>query len=156
MGNYVRHAQDDKERIIDAAIPQLAAGTPTDVIAAQYGISPRTLRHWLIHDDAAEEARSAFLTGQMMDAIGEMEVANDQLPLARARERFKSYAWIAERRLPDKFGVKKEVRVSHSVDMSEALNDARKALQARKVSTTYSVESIEDAQIVGESDPNQA
>ena len=136
MGNYVRHSQTDKERIIDAAIPLLAAGTPTNDIAAQYGISGRTLRHWLIHDDAAEEARSAFLTGQMMDAVADMETAEDQLPLARARERFKSYAWLAERRLPDKFGVKKEVRVSHAVDISEALQDARKALANRRPSVT--------------------
>ena len=140
-----------RQQIIQDAIPRLANGESTDTIAAQYGITGRTLRYWLVSDEQAIEARTAFLADKLMSAAEAIDNSDDSFPLARARESFRAWSFFAERRLPSMFGQKQQVEHKHTVDLDAAMLDARKALQARKVSTTYSVESITDAQIVGDS-----
>lgn len=149
---------DKRNAIIQQALPMLAQGVSTEIIGALFGIDGSTLRGWLITHAGpeAEQARADYLAREIARWQGEIENANDTIPLARAREGFRAAAWVAERRLPNLFGQKQQVEHKHTVDLDAAMLDARKALQARKVSTTYSVDTIEDAQIVGESDPNQA
>ena len=97
-----------RSEVIKAAIPQLANGVSTEIIAASYGITGRTLRNWLISDPDAEQARADYLTAKLMDATDAIDDAQDVFPLARAREQFKAWSWIAERRLPSRFASKNE------------------------------------------------
>ena len=104
-------AHTDKQSVIRAAIPLLQQGASTDSIVQKLGlpITGRTLRNWLIECPDAEQARAHFLSGKLAESLEEIETADDALPLARAREKFRSWAWVAERRLPHLFGAKQEI-----------------------------------------------
>jgi len=97
-----------KDEVIKAAIPLLANGVSTELIAKDFGITGRTLRNWLISSPEAEQARADYLTDKVMQAVDAIDSAEDVFPLARARESFKSWSWIAERRLPSRFGAKQD------------------------------------------------
>ena len=113
----------DKTAIIKAAIPLLADGVSTEVIAKPYGITGRTLRNWLINDPEAEQARTDFLTNKLMQAAEDVDSASDTFPLARARESFKAWSWIAERRLPSRFGAKQDAQGMSIVVNVASLDD---------------------------------
>lgn len=103
-----------RETAIAIAIPKLSDGMSTDdiakLIAKETGtaITGRTLRNWLINSPEAEQARADYLTDKVMQAVEAIDSAEDVFPLARARESFKSWSWIAERRLPSRFGAKQD------------------------------------------------
>lgn len=100
----------DRAAIVAAALPALRQGQSTDLIAEPLGITGRTLRNWLIADagESANEARAEFLSNKVAGLAEEIENATDAFPLARAREAFKSWSWIAERRLQAMFGPKQD------------------------------------------------
>ena len=108
----------DRNAIIEAALPLLAQGVSTDDIAKPYGITGRTLRNWLITSPNADQARAQFLADKLIESAEEIESAPDAFPLARAREKFKSYSWLAERRLPHLFGQKIEQNTGVSINVS--------------------------------------
>lgn len=108
-----------KDEVIKAALPMLQQGMSTEEIAKAYNITGRTLRNWLIAHPDAEQARADYLTGKLMDAVDAIDSADDIFPLARAREQFKSWSWIAERRLPSRFGQKSEDK---SVSIQVSIN----------------------------------
>lgn len=108
----------NRQEIIKAAIPQLIQGISTEVIAKPYGITGRTLRNWLISSPEAEEARAQFLTDKIMDCGEALEQADDNFPLARARELFKYWSWIAERRLPSRFAPKQEINQGLTISVT--------------------------------------
>ncbi len=117
----------DKQAIIKAAIPQLIKGISTEIIAQPYGITGRTLRNWLIADPDAEEARAQFLTEKIMDCGEALDAAEDNFPLARAREQFKYWSWIAERRLPSRFAPKQEINQGISISVQVHRTDDAQA-----------------------------
>jgi hypothetical protein len=100
---------DQRQAIITQSYDRLRAGEPTDQIAASYGLSGRTLRHWLLDDPQADQARRTLINGELARTLDEMRCANDPLPLARAREEFRAWSWIAERREARLYGQKQEV-----------------------------------------------
>ena len=107
----------DKKQVIAESLPMLAKGISTEVIAKQYGIDGSTLRRWLVNDQDAEEARADYLTGKVMESLQAIDDAADQFPLAHARERFKAWSWIAERRLPSRFAPKQEINQGISISV---------------------------------------
>lgn len=142
-----------RDQVIAQALQRINDGETLRQIAPSFNVSHVTLWSLLIGDvpDQYKQAQQAVLIGRIADADQALEDAEDQLNLARAREQAKFARWDAERRLPNLFGAKQTVEHKHTVDLDAAMQDARKALQARKTHTTYSVEAIEDAQIVGDS-----
>jgi hypothetical protein len=98
------YSPDQKQAAIEDAIVALEQGETTDSIATRHKVRPRTLRAWLIADDRAVRARAILLSSKLMDAVDAISASDSAMPLARAREEFRSWAWIAERRLPEMFG----------------------------------------------------
>lgn len=110
-----------KQTIIEDAKQRIIDGHETlDAIAADHGITSRTLRTWLSAlGDEYQQIRSAWIDAMLADAIEEQDKAieairsaEEMFPLARARElmkasdsRFKTAAWYAERRDRQRYGV---------------------------------------------------
>ena len=85
------------QAILDVPKAILAGGIPKDV-AEKYGIPLSTLHSWIIASDDAEVARGLMLASELMLRIEQIDTANDALELARAREGFRAWSWLAERR----------------------------------------------------------
>ena len=117
-------APERKQEIIEAAYQGLASGLTTDQLGERYGISGRAIRYWLLNDDKAEQARKAMVDQELARTGEEIRLATEPLPLARAREEFRYWAWIAERRDSARYGQKQEVTVLQG-DLGERLRRAR-------------------------------
>lgn len=109
-GTFLPVVSTEKRLEIVQSVPAaLKAGKTTTQIAESYGIQPRTLRSWLISDETTEQARGEFLSHEIVARAEDIDLADNPLPLARAREAFKAWSWIAERREARLFGQKQEV-----------------------------------------------
>jgi hypothetical protein len=141
----------ERATIVQDTLLRLEKGETTDAIAKSHNVEPRTLRSWLLVDcpPQAEHQRARYIAGQLQTAIEEIEAANDHIPLARARERFRSWAWIAERRLPQLFAQKQEVKIDVNVHLADRLVRARERVINNDASQLpQSSTSITDAEIV--------
>ena len=126
MAQGVAIAPDRRNAIIEAALPLLAEGVPTDEIARQLGdvITGKTLRVWLLTMPEAEQARTIYLADEVLAAYEEQKaarVSGDHDAARSAAAEFKSAAWLAERRLSTLFGAKSEV--NHGVQISVTINN---------------------------------
>lgn len=98
-----------KTQIIADACDSIMQGDTIAQIAGKHGISPRTLDMWLhALGDEYRELRSAWLDKMLIEAGEEIEGADDQLRLARARELFRRATWYAERRDSARYGARNE------------------------------------------------
>jgi transposase-like protein len=116
-------AERRSEIVLDA-IGALQNGETTNSIAERHGIAGRTLRAWLIAMPEADQARALMVANELSKSLQEIEEADSPLPLARAREAFRGWSWIGERRLPQYFGPKQEI-VHFNVDLGDRLRRAQ-------------------------------
>jgi transposase-like protein len=134
----------DEERlaIIEQATAALLMGESTEDIAPRLNVSGRTLRSWLIGDPRAGTARKLLMAGELSRTLDEMRTADGPLPLARAREEFRGWSWLAERRLPEYYGQKQEVthRAPDGPVISIVLASATPS--PRPIEGEYSMESV--------------
>ena len=121
MAQGVAIAKEQRQAIIEAALPLLAQGIGTDTIAKPYGITGKTLRVWLMTLPEAEEARTTHLTERILEASDTIDNATDALELSKGEKQFKVASWMAERRLSQLYGAKSEV--SHGVQVSVTINN---------------------------------
>ena len=104
----------ERRAAILAEVPDaIRTGESTTQIAARHGIPASSLRAWLIGDEATEQARADLLANELAIRTQDIDDAIDPLSLARAREGFRAWAWIAERREARLYGQKQEV--THNV-----------------------------------------
>jgi len=106
------HTPEKRQEVITDAVEALRHGETTDTIGARHGVSGRTLRYWLLGDERAEQARSFMIAAELartLDDLKEAKYAGSPLPLACAREEFRAWSWIAERRESRLYGQKQEV-----------------------------------------------
>ena len=95
-----------------------------DALGAKYGVSGRTVRTWLLADERAEKARGLLINGELartLDELREAKTASSPLPLACAREEFRAWSWMAERREHRLYGQKQEVTHTGTVTVTNAL-----------------------------------
>jgi hypothetical protein len=122
------HDPEKRKAAILDALNSLPAGEPTDQIAARHQIPGSTLRAWLISDDllndGANAARKSFLSHELSLRANQIDEALDPLSLARAREAFRAWSWIAERRESQMFGQRTEV-TTINIDLGDRLRRAR-------------------------------
>ena len=122
------HDPEKRRAAILDALDSLPAGEPTDQIAARHSIPGPTLRAWLISDDTinqgANAARKVFLSHELSLRANQIDEATDPLSLARAREAFRAWSWIAERRESQMFGQKQEHTLT-VIDLGDRLRRAR-------------------------------
>lgn len=99
---------EKRQEAITDALQSLQLGHTTDQIAERHGIAGSTLRYWLsaLGDDA-DLSRKTYYDSELNTARESIKEAADPLALARAREDFRSIAWLAERRLPKYYGQQK-------------------------------------------------
>ena len=100
---------ETRKAIILEAPERILRGETTTQIAQSYGIPPSTIRSWLVGNNDAELARGAMLAMELMMQVEAIELAQDPLSLARAREAFRAWSWIAERREHRLYGQKQEL-----------------------------------------------
>ena len=107
-----------KQEIIKGALTGIAQGQNSEAIGATYGVPGRTIRYWLLNDDKAEQARKCLVDQELARCGEEIRDAQEPLPLARAREEFRYWSWIAERRDSARYGQKQEltVKAEFSID----------------------------------------
>lgn len=110
---------EQRQVILTETYTRLQAGETTDQIATKYGITGRALRYWLLDDPKADQARRMLINGELartLDEMKEAKLADSPLPLACAREEFRAWSWIAERRESRLYGpqiaVKNEVVIT--------------------------------------------
>lgn len=120
-------AQDAKLAIIEQAKQRIIDGDTLNKIAADHGITSRTLKYWLSSlGDEYEQLRKAWIDSMLADATDAIDRADDAFPLARAREQFKAAAWYAERR--DKRYQPKQDQSSSGVTIVINTQDSRGVL----------------------------
>lgn len=95
-------------------------------ILKDLGISPTSFFNFLLeHPDAdrkysiAQSARAELLADEIID------IADTEADPQRARNRIDARKWVSSKLKPNKFGDRIDVNVNHTVDISEALKDAR-------------------------------
>jgi len=119
-----------KQEIINAAYGLMVAGKTTEEIGTEYGISGRCLRYWLINDDKAEDARKAMFDQELVRTGEEIREATEAIPLARAREGFRYWSWMAERRDSARYAQRQAMDLNVNIDLGSALQrivDSRQA-----------------------------
>ena len=110
------YSLETRQRAVNDAIEALERGETTEQIAARHNLPGRTLRAWLLGDDKAESARSRMISYELARTISDIGEAQDPLPLARAREEFRAWSWIAERRESRLYGQRLSVESKQVMD----------------------------------------
>ena len=119
------YSLETRQRAAEDAIESLERGETTEQIAQRHNLPGRTLRAWLLADDRADIARGRMISYELARTLSDIGEATEPLPLARAREEFRAWPWIAERRESRLYGQKQEVTVTHNTDLGERLRRAR-------------------------------
>lgn len=110
-----QHSPELKAQVIKECQELIAVGYTPAEIALRHGIPPRTVQYWLLGDETAEKARGQLIASELARTLDDMrkptDAADDSpLRLARAREEFRAWSWIAERREARLYGQKQEVQ----------------------------------------------
>ena len=105
---------DLRVRVVAACHEQIEQGRTPAEIASDFGVPARTVQYWLLADPQAEAARAALIASELARTLDDMRMPEDPaddtpLRLARAREEFRAWSWIAERRESRLYGPKQEV-----------------------------------------------
>lgn len=127
-GQFLPVVSAERRTEIVLSVPEaIRSGKTTREIAEEQGIAFSTLKSWLLSDKATEDARGEFLSSELALRTEEFDIAKehrDPLALAYAREGFKAWSWIAERREARLYGQKQEI--THiSADLGDRLRRAR-------------------------------
>lgn len=132
-----------KRAAIEDALERLEHGETTDQIAARHGMPGITLRTWLIADPRTDPARAIMVAAELSRTLQDMTQSRDPLSLARAREEFRGWAWIAERRVPSLYAPKQEV--THVID-----DDLGNRIREARLRTVTSLQTVEGQTIEGQ------
>ena len=128
---YVRTPPEHKIELINTALTRYQNGELLESVAKDLNISRATLYGWMLNEapDEYKEIQKNALITRLAETYEKIEVASDQLDLARARELRRAAQWDAERRLSRLFAQKQEV----SVDVTYAIADKLTAARSRVI-----------------------
>lgn len=112
-----------KAEILEDAKQRIPQGHTLEDIAVSHGICKRTLNTWLMSlGEEYQELRQAWIDNMLREAKDAIDGADEQLPLARAREQWKAATWYAERRDRARYGVQvQNINIINGVTMDAAL-----------------------------------
>jgi transposase-like protein len=123
-----------KTAILEDAKQRILEGSTLAQIASSHGIDTKTLNTWLIAlGDEYKELREAWIDNMLIEAKTELDNAQDNFPLARAREQWKAATWYAERRDSQRYGQKTE----HKQDLSLSITVNRSLPEAAVIQGDY-------------------
>ncbi len=111
-------------------IARLTQGELIKDIAADLGVSRQVISRYLANDPDYQAAFTEALDSRLDQRESELEQANDQLSLARARELLSHARWRAERLNPSRYGQRPSVAIQ--VNTGSAITDAELAKIVRE------------------------
>jgi hypothetical protein len=110
----------------ELVLERIRAGHRLIDIAADLGLSSHAaIVNVLGNDPEYVEARKVAVETRIEKREGELEVADDNVTVARARELLSHARWRAEREFPDRWGQRNHVTVDHRSDLGDRLRKAR-------------------------------
>lgn len=113
LGQFTsKYSPEQRKAILSGVKDAILSGKTTTQIAEEHGIPKSTLKSWIVGDDSIESARGAMLAAELMQRAEQIDTADNPLALACAREGFRAWSWIAERRESRLYGQKQELTVS--------------------------------------------
>lgn len=122
-GQFLAKLPDD---LNDTAVLQrIADGVRVSTIAHELGVSPSALYQRYRGHPGYLPARLLGTAARLDCAEREVEVADDPLTLARAREVHRTVAWRASVEHPSEWGQHQHITVEHIGDLGEKLRRAR-------------------------------
>jgi hypothetical protein len=122
---WTRYTSEQREAILATIPDAILAGETVSEVAAKHNIPQSTLYSWVMGDPSTENARAKMIAAELMAKISDIQEAGDPLELARAREGFRAWSWIAERREARLYGQQTSVKVEHSIDLGDRLRRAK-------------------------------
>ena len=128
-----------RDKVVAECQTLIAVGWTPAQIAEKHGIPARTVQYWLLGDEKAEAARGQLIAAELARTLDDMRKPDDgeedsPLRLARAREEFRAWSWIAERRESRLYGQKQEVNHTGTVTIANALQGiSERRLQANRI-----------------------
>jgi hypothetical protein len=117
----LKYTPEQRLAIIHGVPDAILSGKTTTQYAKEQGIPSATLRAWIIGDESVEQARGLLLAHELAVRSEIIDNAEDPLTLARGREGFRAWSWIAERRESRLYGQKQEVTVEYNIRIDPAL-----------------------------------
>ena len=103
------YTQEEKSTILDGVAEAIKNGESTQHYADRHKMPVTTLQAWIVGNPEVAKARDELLALELLIRVNAIDNAQDALCLARAREGFRAWSWLAERRSPDLYGQKQEV-----------------------------------------------
>ena len=115
-----------RDKVVAECQTLIAVGWTPAQIAEKHGIPARTVQYWLLGDEKAEAARGQLIAAELARTLDDMRKPDDgeedsPLRLARAREEFRAWSWIAERRESRLYGQKQELTITDKTDLGDRL-----------------------------------
>ena len=101
-------------------VQRYLAGDSIQALAAEHQTCHRTIYKWLLKECGPEyeDIVTDALIARIADADQQLDVARDNIQIARAREMAKFARMDFERRRPKLYGPKQEVQVDHTVNIT--------------------------------------
>ena len=122
---WTNYPAETRRTVIDDALALLAQGWTTNEIGQKHNIPGPTVRFWLLNDETAEKARDAMFDQELVLRGQQIDEAEDALALGRAREGFRYWSFLAERRDAKRYGQHNQLTVVHQDGLGERLRRAR-------------------------------
>lgn len=122
-GRFVAKLPADLDDV--EVINRIAQGERTSDIARELGVTPAALYTRYSGNESYREARKNGTAVRIDLAEKEIEVADDPLTLARAREVHRSVAWRASVEHPDAWGDKKHITIELTGDLGDRLRRSK-------------------------------
>ena len=135
---WTDYPPETRQAVLEDAKTLLAQGWTTAQIGQKHNVPGSTVRFWLLNDKDAENARDAMFDYELTLRGELIDTAPDALALGRAREGFRYWSFLAERRDAKRYGQKQEVTVTH-----EGLGDRLRRARERVIDVTP-VQQVED------------
>ena len=101
---WTDYKPETKRTVLEDAKTLLAQGWTTAQIGEKHNVPGSTVRFWLLNDRDAEEARDAMFDYELTLRGELIDTAPDALALGRAREGFRYWSFLAERRDAKRYG----------------------------------------------------
>ena len=153
---WTKYDPDQREEILKSIPGAILSGETISEVAAKHNIPQSTLYSWVIGDESTENSRGKMIAAELMAKIADIQGAGDPLELARAREGFRAWSWIAERRESRLYGQQTSVKVEHTVDLGDRLRRARdRAGRVLDQGGAEIAEQVAALPVAGPSEPGQ-
>ena len=110
----------------DTVLQRIRSGERLIDIAKSLGLKDHSaIIHAFSDDPDYQEARKVAVEVRMETREMQLEVADESVTVARARELLSHARWRAEREFPDRWGQRNHVTVDHRSDLGDRLRKAR-------------------------------